>query len=137
MNNDSVSPLDDPTFNKEMSVESRCAEAFSAVNSFESSHSLALQAMGLTYLQHRTQLVSQLIDYGKKLNLKDEIAHDAVLLMDRTMSTAIQIKDNLLELLSVACLVLAMKQAEATGNFPSDEVLERVTGKVTITLLFW
>ncbi|GMH40845.1 hypothetical protein BSKO_08749 [Bryopsis sp. KO-2023] len=121
------SPLDDPGFSKEISVETRCAGAFSAVNSFESSHSLALQAMGLTYLQHRTQLVSQLIQYGKELALKEEIAHDAVLLMDRTMSTAIQIKDNLLELLSVACLVLAMKQADPMGNLPPDEELERVT----------
>lgn len=127
--NNIASALSDADFSKEMAVEAHCAEAFTAVHNFESTHSLALQAMGITYLQHRTQLVTSLIQCGRQLGLKDEIAHDAVLLMDRTMSTAIQIKDNLLELLSVACLVLAMKHAEAMGNLPSNEDLERVTGE--------
>ncbi|CAD7704480.1 unnamed protein product, partial [Ostreobium quekettii] len=122
-----ASALSDPDFTKESTVEARCAEAFAAVHAFESTHSLALQAMGLTYLQHRTRLVGSVIRYTRQLGLGDEIAHDAVLLMDRTMSTAIQIKDNLLELLSVACMVLAMKQADAMESMPSNEDLELVT----------
>ena len=118
---------DDPSFANEAAVETRCTEAFAAVHHFESSHSLTLQAMGLAYLQHRTVLVQQLFQYGKKLNLREEVAHDAVLLMDRAMSTSIQIKENLLELLSVACLVLAMKQTEKLEDLPSDETLEQVT----------
>lgn len=119
--------IDDPNFNNEASVESRCCDAFAAVNRFESSHSLTLQAMGLTYLQHRAFLVRQLLTHGRQLNLRDEVAHDAVLLMDRAMSTSVQIKENLLELLSVGCLVLAMKQTGPVEDLPSDEQLEHVT----------
>lgn len=118
---------DDPSFKNEVAVEGRCSEAFAAVQHFESSHSLTLQAMGLTYLQHRASLVEKLFIYGKKLHLREEVAHDAILLMDRAMSTSIQVKDNLLELLSVACLVLAMRQTEKAEDLPSDEALERVT----------
>lgn len=127
LNHEIASSFDDPDFSKEVSIENRCTEAFSAVRSFESSHSLTLQAMGISYLRQRKQLVANLISFGKQLGLKEEIAHDAVLLMDRTMSTAIEIKDNLLDLLSVSCLVLAMKQAEHIDNLPKNEELEHIT----------
>lgn len=127
LKNDKNIIRDDPTFANEIAVESGCTKAFSAVHHFESSHSLTLQAMGITYLQHRAMLVQNLLRHGERLNLREEIAHDAVLLMDRAMSTSIEIKENLLELLSVACLVLAMRQSDSNGDLPTDEQLEAVT----------
>jgi len=127
LKNNSNIVIDDSSFSDEISVEARCTEAFAAVHQFESSHSLTLQAMGLTYLQRRAELVQRLFKYGKQLNLRDEIAHDAVLLMDRAMSTSYEVKEDLLELLSVACLGLAMKRTERGNHLPSNEVLEQVT----------
>jgi len=127
LNSDNNGLIDDPSFAEEVAVEARCSEAFAHVHQFESTHSLTLQAMGLPYLQHRAELVQRMLKYGKQMNLREEIAHDAVLLMDRAMSTSYQVKENLLELLSVACLVLVMKQTERAENLPSDELLEQIT----------
>ena len=49
-----------------------------------------LQNMSFAYLQRRTDLVTTALAYARRLNLKDEVAHDAMLLMDRTMSTSLQ-----------------------------------------------
>eukprot|EP00210_Caulerpa_lentillifera_P008588 g8192.t1 len=119
--------IDDPNFSNELSVECQCNEAFTAVRQFETFHSLTLQAMGLNYLQNRTFLVQQILNFGKQFMQESEIAHDAVLLMDRVMSTSIQIEDNLLKLLSVACLVLSMKQSTNPDGLPNDLQIEQVT----------
>ena len=49
--------------------------------------------MGFGYLQGRGELVSRALQMGAALGMKDELAHDAILLMDRTMSTSIQVHD--------------------------------------------
>ena len=50
-----------------------------------------LQNMSFAYLQRRTELVNTALAYARSLGLKDEVAHDAMLLMDRTMSTSLQV----------------------------------------------
>ena len=50
-----------------------------------------LQNMGFGYLQKRGELVSSVLQMGQAFGLNEEVAHDAILLMDRTMSTQIQV----------------------------------------------
>jgi pentatricopeptide repeat domain-containing protein 1 len=79
--------LDDRDASKELAVEARCKEAFAAVQHFEETHCLALQNMGFVYLQRRGELVLRTLGLARELGLREEAAHDAVLLLDRTMST--------------------------------------------------
>ena len=83
--------MDDFDFSKESAVERRCSDAFAAVQHFEKTHCLALQHMALPYLQRRPQLVAICLNQAAQLGLKDEVSHDAVLLMDRTMSTGLEV----------------------------------------------
>lgn len=85
------SSMDDFDFSKETAVERRCSDAFAAVQHFEKTHCLALQHMALPYLQRRPQLVATCLTQAAQLGLKDEVSHDAVLLMDRTMSTGLEV----------------------------------------------
>lgn len=50
-----------------------------------------MQNMSFAYLQRRGELVNTALAYARSLGLKDEVAHDAMLLMDRTMSTSLQV----------------------------------------------
>ena len=83
--------MDDFDFSKEAAVERRCSDAFAAVQHFEKTHCLALQHMALPFLQRRPQLVATCLTQAAQLGLKDEVSHDAVLLMDRTMSTGLEV----------------------------------------------
>ena len=47
--------------------------------------------MGFGYLQKRGELVTSVLSMGQAFGLNEEVAHDAILLMDRTMSTQIQV----------------------------------------------
>ncbi|KAL3156639.1 hypothetical protein ABBQ38_000922 [Trebouxia sp. C0009 RCD-2024] len=85
------SSMDDFDFSKETAVERRCSDAFAAVQHFEKTHCLALQHMAVPYLQRRPQLVATCLTQAAQLGLKDEVSHDAVLLMDRTMSTGLEV----------------------------------------------
>ena len=49
------------------------------------------QVMGQGYLQQRGELVDMALGLGRRLQLKDETIHDAVLLMDRVMSTGVRV----------------------------------------------
>lgn len=51
-----------------------------------------VQNMGFAYLQRRSELVTTALSYAQQLQTKDEVAHDAILLMDRTMSTSLQVR---------------------------------------------
>lgn len=89
------SSMDDFDFSKETAVERRCSDAFAAVQHFEKTHCLALQHMAVPYLQRRPQLVATCLTQAAQLGLKDEVSHDAVLLMDRTMSTGLEVSASL------------------------------------------
>jgi pentatricopeptide repeat domain-containing protein 1 len=111
--------LDDPDFSMEADVELRCSEAFAAVSHFEKTHCLALQNMGYAYLQRRSDLVGSCLAVACGLGVREEAGHDAVLLMDRVMSTSLQLAPDLFDLLAAACVVVAAKQADGPGAAPA------------------
>ena len=76
---------------KEESLEARCIEAFRAVHHFEHTHSLAVQNMGMPYLQQRADLIDRTTHLVETLGSADDAAHDAVLLMDRVMSSSMKV----------------------------------------------
>ena len=47
--------------------------------------------MGFPYLQRRSELVSSIMRMAQTFGLRQEVAHDAILLMDRAMSTSLQV----------------------------------------------
>lgn len=47
--------------------------------------------MGSSYVCQRNGLVEMAIGLGRRLSLKDDTIHDAVLLMDRVMSTGVRV----------------------------------------------
>ncbi|KAL4442119.1 hypothetical protein ABPG77_011380 [Micractinium sp. CCAP 211/92] len=108
--------LDDPDHLKESSVEQRCSEAFAAVRHFEKTHCLALQNMGHSYLQRRSELVGKCLEVATRLGVREEAGHDGVLLMDRVMSTSLQLAPDLLDLLAVGCVVIAAKQVDGHAS---------------------
>ncbi len=61
----------------------------------------AVQNMGFMYQQRRVELVGRTLNFAARLGLVDEYAHDAILLMDRTMSTSLQARTLLLVCLSL------------------------------------
>ena len=112
-------------------VEQCCTEAFSAVRLFEKTHCLALQNMGFAYLQRRSQLVARCADVAAALGVKPEAGHDAVLLMDRVMSTSLALAPDLLDLLSASCVIIAAKQVDgpaAALTLPAGIDLHVATG---------
>lgn len=54
------------------------------------------QNMGFLYQQRRVELVARVLKFAAQLGLADDYVHDAVLLMDRTMSTSLQASTALL-----------------------------------------
>lgn len=116
---------------KQITVEQRCSEAFAAVHLFEKTHCLTLQNMGLAYLQRRGDLVNRCIDIAAALGIKQEAGHDAVLLMDRVMSTNLNLASELLDLLAAACVFVAARQVDGPSSslaLPSEETLLSATG---------
>ena len=59
-------PPSPPPVGLQASVEQRCSEAFAAVRHFEKTHCLALQNMGYTYLQRRSELVAKCFDVAAR-----------------------------------------------------------------------
>lgn len=75
----------------ELVTQQECQGAFEAVSVFETSHNLALQQMAAAFLQQRSGMVSTILEKGGALGLRDEVVHDAVLLLDRAGSTGVQV----------------------------------------------
>lgn len=76
----------------ETALDKRCRDAFAAVKQFENTHNLSVQSMGVGYTAARAGLVAVLLEAGGKLKIRDDIAHDAVLLMDRAMSGNMKVR---------------------------------------------
>lgn len=76
----------------EAALEKRCREAYSAVKAFEDTHNLSVQNMGYSFTAARAGLVAALLDAGASLGIKDDVVHDAVLLMDRGMSASLKVR---------------------------------------------
>lgn len=122
--------LDDPGHLKESSVEERCTAAFAAVKHFEKVHCLVVQNMGYNYLQRRKNLIQSCLAINMKLGGPEESAHDAVLLMDRVMSTTLNFSSEVFDLLAAACVMLAYDQLDNSSPIVStdNDKLERATG---------
>ena len=82
----------DADLRKEEAVEAGCHDAFTAVQHFERTHCLILQNMGIPYLHQRADLVGRTAQLVDTLGFQAEVAHDAVLVMDRFMSTTMQVQ---------------------------------------------
>lgn len=76
----------------------------------------------------RTNLVSGMLEAGTALGLKDEVVHDSVLLLDRTMSTAQQVPAELLPLVAGAVLRLSAVQCEGADAAPRAEAVAAAAG---------
>jgi len=118
---------DDATSAREEQVLQDCSEAFAAVQHFETTHGLILPNMSPAYIQQRPTLISRLLEISHKLGMRDEVVHDAVLLMDRTASQAKQVPEDVLPLVGVAALVISSKQGESSDNLPTNLNIEHVT----------
>jgi len=108
----------------DMTTEARCKEAFTAVKHFEDTHRLSFQVMGQGYLQQRRELVEMALGLGRRLQLKDETIHDAVLLMDRVMSTGVRIQDGVWTVFLAALVLISARQGEAPEKVPMPEQLD-------------
>ena len=117
---------DEDWYQRECGAKAQCQEAVDAVRSFERSHGLSLRNMPLAFLQQRTGLISGLLEQGMKLDLKDEVVHDGVLLLDRTMSTGADVPPNLLSVVTASALNLSIAQGEPVDTAPSAAEVAKV-----------
>jgi hypothetical protein len=72
-------------------LDKSCQDAFAAVKEFENSRCLSVQSMGAAYTAARPGLVMALLGLQSKLGLRDDVVHDAVLLMDRAVSASCKV----------------------------------------------
>lgn len=119
---------------EDLETESRCREAFMAVRQFEDNHSLDCELMEKDYLMQRDQLINYAFIVSNKYDLKEETIHDAVLVMDRIMSTGVKIQDGVQSVFVAALVfisacrsemqnkVMAMKDIDAFVGFPIGSV---------------
>lgn len=76
----------------ETALDKRCRDGFAAVKRFENTHSLSVQSMAVAYTAARARLVVGLLEAATHLNIPNDAAHDAVLLMDRGMSASLEVR---------------------------------------------
>jgi hypothetical protein len=75
----------------ENTLDKRCRDSYAAVKQFENTHNLSVQSMGVGYTAARSWLVAMLLEAGTKLGIRNDMVHDAVLLMDRAMSASMKV----------------------------------------------
>jgi len=119
---------------EDLETEARCREAFMAVRQFEDTHSLRYDLMGQGYLEQRRELVYMAYGIGNQYDLKEETVHDAILIMDRIMSTGVKIQDGVWAVFVAALVfisacrsevptkVMAMDDIDNYVNFPVGSV---------------
>ena len=97
-------------------LQARCAEAFAAVRHFEGRYCVADEALPASYLAARQEWFGTAASFAGAFGLKDEVLHDALLLLDRAVAAG---GEQLLALdagaLITSCLLIAARQgAHAT-----------------------
>ena len=124
------SKIDDPDNQRDIKTEESCIAAFKAVQHFEQTHCLVLQNMGYAYLQQRAELIKNCSKMNKILGGPEEVVHDSVLLMDRVMSTTLNFAQEVLELLSAACVAIAFNHTtnSSTKEEKDFEIFEKASG---------
>jgi hypothetical protein len=79
---------------------------------------LARQAMPASYLGRRHEWVTAALGHAHALGLREEVAHDAVLLMDAAMAQrATDATDAAQQLLVAACILISARQGGGGGPF--------------------
>ena len=68
------------------------------------------QSMSAEYMAGRKECVRLAMTHVRTFGFKDEVLHDAVLLVDRTMSSGIGLPPAMLPLLVAACILIAARQ---------------------------
>lgn len=94
-------------------LQAQCTEAFAAVRHFEGLYCVADAALPPSYLTARPDWFSTAATFAAAFSLKDEVLHDALLLLDRAVAAG---GEQLLGLnaaaLLVACLLISARQGE-------------------------
>ncbi|GLC52282.1 hypothetical protein PLESTB_000604700 [Pleodorina starrii] len=97
-------------------LETACRDAYEQVRRFEATHCLSVASMGAAYIARRRDLAANLLRVAASLQLSADVAHDAVLLLDRLMSAAPQLREDLFAMASVTALrVLAAAPPHGDG----------------------
>ena len=93
----------------------------SVVNVLESQALCTAQRMRPDYKEHyRATAVGYILTFAARLSVVDDYAHDAVLLMDRAMSTCMQVRHRLL---CFACIPAALRHGTASTFLISSKGL--------------
>lgn len=69
-----------------------------------------LQSMCAEYVAGRKECVRLAMSHAAAFGFKDEVLHDAVLLVDRTMSSGTALPPTVLPLLVAACILISARQ---------------------------
>ena len=64
------------------------------------------------YVGGRKECVRLAMSHAGAFGFKDEVLHDAVLLLDRTMSSGIALPPAMLPLLVAACILISARQGQ-------------------------
>lgn len=68
--------------------------------------------MSSEYVAGRKECVRLAMSHAGAFGFKDEVLHDAVLLVDRTMSSGIALPPAMLPLLVAACILISARQGQ-------------------------
>ncbi|GIL48197.1 hypothetical protein Vafri_4883 [Volvox africanus] len=100
---------------RDAELEVSCRDAFEKIRRFEATHCLSVAAMGIAYHSRRRELATNLLRVAATLQLPRDVTHDAVLLLDRLMSAAPQLREDLFPMAAVTALRILAVSA-ATGQ---------------------
>ena len=114
--------------NEDLNTEERCKQAFMAVRQFEETHKLNYELMGQEYLSQRRELVSMAYDIGIQYELKEETVHDAILIMDRLMSTGVQIKEGVWTVFVAALVFISAFRSDTPAKIMGMENIDSYVG---------
>eukprot|EP00879_Flechtneria_rotunda_P015835 GHRR01016558.1.p1 GENE.GHRR01016558.1~~GHRR01016558.1.p1 ORF type:complete len:553 (+),score=244.72 GHRR01016558.1:98-1660(+) len=115
-------------------LEDSCQRAYNTVLDFELGQLLQPANMNTEYLAEREACISAAFKLAEQFSFADEVVFDAVLLMDRVMSTGAQHDSSLSMLFVVAALRTAALQTVpstdqvALSSIPTDELLAAAVG---------
>ena len=80
-----------------------------------------MQSMSAEYVAGRKECVQLAMSHAGAFGFKDEVLHDAVLLVDRTMSSGIALPPAMLPLLVAACILISARQGQLPSNVSFPE----------------
>lgn len=76
---------------------------------------VGLQSMSGEYVAGRKECVRLAMSHTAAFGFKDEVLHDAVLLVDRTMSSGTALPPPMLPLLVAACVLISARQGQRSS----------------------